>query len=61
MVSIPQASDATSTARLTEAIVQLCFDAKNWDALNDNLVLLSKRRGQLKQVIVYRLILMYLH
>lgn len=45
------ASDATSTARLTEAIVQLCFDAKNWDALNDNLVLLSKRRGQLKQAV----------
>ena len=61
-----QASDSTSTARVVEAILQMCFDASNWvraltiheswqfidlacqDALNDNIIMLSKRRGQLK-------------
>ncbi|GAB2230778.1 hypothetical protein Droror1_Dr00015070 [Drosera rotundifolia] len=32
-------------------ILQLCFEAKAWKTLNDQIMLLSKRRGQLKQVI----------
>lgn len=32
-------------------ILQLCFDAKAWKTLNDQIVLLSKRRGQLKQAV----------
>lgn len=28
----------------------MCYEAKDWDALNENIILLSKRRSQLKQV-----------
>mmetsp|Transcript_30687 Transcript_30687/g.80329 ORF Transcript_30687/g.80329 Transcript_30687/m.80329 type:complete len:457 (-) Transcript_30687:1498-2868(-) len=45
------ASDAKSTARLLEAIVQMCYDAKDYQALNENLLMLSKRRGALKMPI----------
>jgi 26S proteasome regulatory subunit N5 len=31
-------------------ILQLCFEAKAWKTLNDQIVVLSKRHGQLKQV-----------
>lgn len=40
-----------STGRVLVAVVQICFDAKNWLALNENIVLLSKRRSQLKQAV----------
>jgi 26S proteasome regulatory subunit N5 len=33
------------------AIVKLCFEAKNYKLLNENIVLLSKRRSQIKQSI----------
>ena len=45
-----QAADTHSTSRILVAIVKMCFDTKNWDALNENIVLLTKRRGQIKQV-----------
>ncbi|XP_020367063.1 26S proteasome non-ATPase regulatory subunit 12 [Rhincodon typus] len=45
------ASDMTSTSRILVAIVKMCYDAKDWDALNENIVLLSKRRSQLKQAV----------
>ncbi|CAH2260945.1 jg17720 [Pararge aegeria aegeria] len=45
-------ADMTSTARILVAIVQICYEAKNWTALNDHIVLLSKRRSQLKQAVV---------
>ncbi|CAG2112556.1 unnamed protein product [Medioppia subpectinata] len=44
-------SDTHSTSRVLVAIVKLCFEAKNWKLLNDNIVLLSKRRSQIKQSI----------
>lgn len=44
------AADMHSTARVLVAIVKLCFEARDWDALNEHIVLLSKRRSQLKQV-----------
>ena len=40
-----------STARILVAIVEMCFQAKNWSALNEHIVLLSKRRSQLKQAV----------
>jgi hypothetical protein len=43
-----QANDALSTARVLEHIVQMCFEAGNWEAIGEYVVLLSKRRGQLK-------------
>ncbi|XP_045448880.1 26S proteasome non-ATPase regulatory subunit 12 [Melitaea cinxia] len=45
-------ADMASTARILVTIVQICFEAKNWSALNDHIVLLSKRRSQLKQAVV---------
>ena len=45
-----QASDMVSTSRILVAVVQMCHEAKDWDALNENIMLLSKRRSQLKQV-----------
>ncbi|XP_045771643.1 26S proteasome non-ATPase regulatory subunit 12 [Maniola jurtina] len=45
-------ADMTSTARILVAIVQICYEAKNWSSLNDHIVLLSKRRSQLKQAVV---------
>ncbi|XP_030840015.1 26S proteasome non-ATPase regulatory subunit 12 [Strongylocentrotus purpuratus] len=46
------AADMHSTARVLVAIVKLCFEARDWDALNEHIVLLSKRRSQLKQAVV---------
>lgn len=40
-----------STSRVLIAIVEICFEAKNWSALNEHIVLLSKRRSQLKQAV----------
>ncbi|XDV36075.1 hypothetical protein PO909_005924 [Leuciscus waleckii] len=45
------ASDMVSTSRILVAIVQICYEAKDWDALNENIMLLSKRRSQLKQAV----------
>lgn len=39
-----------STSRILVAVVQMCYEAKDWDALNENIMLLTKRRSQLKQV-----------
>jgi len=44
-------SDTHSTGRILVAIANLCFEAKNWTALNDNIVLLTKRRSQIKQAV----------
>ncbi|XP_075230968.1 regulatory particle non-ATPase 5 [Lycorma delicatula] len=44
-------ADMVSTGRILVAIVQICFEAKNWTALNEHIVLLTKRRSQLKQAV----------
>lgn len=46
----PQAEDSRSTSKLATTIVKLCYEAKKFDYLNEKLVLLAKRRGQLKMV-----------
>lgn len=40
-----------STSRILVAIVQICLEAKNWALLNEHIVLLSKRRSQLKRAV----------
>lgn len=45
------ACDAISTARVLVAIVKLCYQAKDLNALNEHIHLLSKRRSQLKQAV----------
>jgi len=42
------ASDAHSTGRILEAIVQITFDANDFDMLGEYVILLTKRRGALK-------------
>lgn len=39
-----------STSRVLVCLVQLCFKNKDWNALNEHIVILTKRRSQLKQV-----------
>ncbi|KAK4774015.1 hypothetical protein SAY87_029034 [Trapa incisa] len=45
------AGDVAGTKKAVTDILQLCFEAKAWKTLNDQIVLLSKRRGQLKQAV----------
>lgn len=47
-----QGADMVSTGRVLVAIVQICYEAKNWGALNEHITLLAKRRSQLKQAVV---------
>lgn len=46
-----QAEDESSTKQLACAIIKLSYERKDWKAVNNNLTLLSKRRGQLRPVI----------
>jgi len=45
------AREIVGTRKAAIDILQLCFEAKAWKTLNDQIVVLSKRRGQLKQVL----------
>jgi len=45
------AGDAFSTGKLLVKVIDIYFAKKDWNAINDYLVLLSKKRGQLKQAI----------
>ncbi|KAA8911317.1 hypothetical protein FN846DRAFT_450250 [Sphaerosporella brunnea] len=43
-----QASDLPSTTRILETIVTLCKEAGDWNLMNENIQILSKKHGQLK-------------
>ncbi|KAK9991206.1 hypothetical protein SO802_026191 [Lithocarpus litseifolius] len=43
--------EVAGTKKAATDILQLCFEARAWNTLNDQIVLLSKRRGQLKQAV----------
>ncbi len=45
-----QAGDAFATSRLAVGIVKLCFEQRDMKLLNAQILVLTKRRGQLKQV-----------
>ncbi|XP_068647420.1 26S proteasome non-ATPase regulatory subunit 12 homolog A-like [Aristolochia californica] len=45
------AGDVSGTRKAVIDIIQLCYEARAWKTLNDQIVLLSKRRGQLKQAV----------
>ncbi|KAJ6419579.1 hypothetical protein OIU84_029647 [Salix udensis] len=45
------AGDVAGTKKAVTEILQLCFEAKDWKTLNDQITLLSKKRGQLKQAV----------
>jgi 26S proteasome regulatory subunit N5 len=44
-----QASDLASTSRILIAIVTICKESGDWGLLNEQVLLLSKKHGQLKQ------------
>jgi 26S proteasome regulatory subunit N5 len=44
------AGDVAGTRKAAVDIVELCFRDAAWKTLNDQIVVISKRRGQLKQV-----------
>ncbi|KAL3818823.1 hypothetical protein ACJIZ3_004728 [Penstemon smallii] len=46
-----QVGDVSGTRKAVTEILQLCFDAGAWKTLNDQIILISKRRGQLKQAV----------
>ncbi|OAP60933.1 hypothetical protein AYL99_05935 [Fonsecaea erecta] len=46
-----QSSDLATTSRCLVAIVTLCKEAGDWSLLNEQVLLLSKKHGQLKQAI----------
>ena len=46
-----QASDLASTSRVIVAIVTICKNAGDWSLLNEQVLVLSKKHGQLKQAI----------
>jgi len=45
------AEDTRATSRVATAIVRIAYEAKQWEVLNEKLVQISKRRGQLKTVV----------
>lgn len=45
-------ADTHSTAKVLVCIVQICFEAKAWTILNEHIVMLTKKRSQLKQAVV---------
>lgn len=49
MLAREQAADVPGTKLAVVAIVRACFQARAWSALNENILLISKRRSQLKQ------------
>ena len=44
-----KASDLASTSRLLVAIITICKDSGDWGLVNEQVLLLSKKHGQLKQ------------
>ena len=46
------AEEITTCKMACTAIVQLLYEAKQWNLLNENILLLAKRRSQLKQAIL---------
>lgn len=44
-------ADLASTTRVLCLAVKLCFDAKDWKTLNEYIILLTKKHGQLKQAL----------
>jgi 26S proteasome regulatory subunit N5 len=45
------AGDLAATRKACIAAIELCFDARDWKALSENTLIISKKRAQLKQVI----------
>src|SRR5262249_8257209 len=51
LLTAAQASDLATTSRCLISIVTICKEAGDWSLLNEQVLLLSKKHGQLKQAI----------
>ncbi|TKA61235.1 hypothetical protein B0A55_11229, partial [Friedmanniomyces simplex] len=58
-----QSSDLPSTSRLIVTIVTICKNSGDWSLLNEQVLLLSKKHGQLKQAItkMVQVVMSFLH
>jgi hypothetical protein len=45
-----KAADQASTGRILVQVVKLCYESREWKLLNEHVILLSKKHGQLKAV-----------
>lgn len=45
------AADVSGTTELVTAMVEICYEAKDWARLSETISMLSKRRAQLKQAV----------
>ena len=45
-------ADLVASTKILQHFVELCISAGEWNILNEQLVSLSKKRGQLKQVLL---------
>lgn len=45
------AADVAGTTELVTAMVEICYEAKDWPRLSETISMLSKRRAQLKQAV----------
>lgn len=46
-----QGADAHSTSRVLVAVVEICFEAGEWNLLNETIVTLTKKRSQIKMAV----------
>jgi len=44
-------ADMMSTSKILVAIVNLCYEAKEWNLLNEHIILLTKKRSQIKTAV----------
>merc|ERR1712038_1519413 len=44
-------ADMHSTSKILVAVVKLCYEAKEWSLLNEHIILLTKRRSQIKTAV----------
>ena len=51
------AGEVADTKKAVTDILQLCFEAQDWKTLDEQILNLSKKRGQLKQVIIFVVVL----
>ena len=44
-------ADMMSTSKILVAIVNMCYDAKDWTLLNEHIIMLTKKRSQIKTAV----------
>jgi len=44
-------ADMMSTSKILVAVVKLCYEAKEWSLLNEHIILLTKKRSQIKTAV----------